>query len=331
MFLTTNAKAELESLATREPNSSCEVKAMEPGQQQEREMGGSGKSSANKTPLSSASQGQERGEHDSAKGGNEQLTNRAALRKGKWTVRQAAVVACLGLVLYQIVACCLVSLTFPNYLSCQVEEEEYTSRIIHYFNTGLLTLPEGATLRSYLADKLNCDPMRVTKKYAGASCLGRRVYHFHNRPQPTVAQIQLAKAELDLLEQRFRQRVEEGRSGGPNPSTSLLMNSFNYAAAQAQPTNAFASPAAALQALLMNLAAATAAASSPPAPLPQASMNSSSGILGMTQQQALQQSSVQSNAMASNAILEALGLQYVAHGHMVVALYFLCVGNSLTS
>lgn len=193
-----------------------------------------------------------------------------------------------------------------------MEEEEYTSRIIHYFNTGLLTLPEGATLRSYLADKLNCDPMRVTKKYAGASCLGRRVYHFHNRPQPTVAQIQLAKAELDLLEQRFRQRVEEGRSGGPNPSASLLMNSFNYAAAHAQPTNAFTSPAAALQALLMNLAAATAATSSPPAQVPQVNMNASSGILGMTQQ-ALQQSSVQSNAIASNAILEALGLQYVAY------------------
>jgi hypothetical protein len=168
-------------------------------------------------------------------------------------------------------------------------------------------------LRSYLADKLNCDPMRVTKKYAGASCLGRRVYHFHNRPQPTVAQIQLARAELDLLEQRFRQRVEEGRSGGPNPSASLLMNSFNYAVAQAQPnTNAFANPAAALQALLMNLAAATAttAAPSPPAQMQPVNINASSAILGMTQQ-ALQQSSVQSNAIASNAILEALGLQYV--------------------
>jgi hypothetical protein len=98
------------------------------------------------------------------------------------------------------------------FLLKQVEEEEYTSRIIHYFGVGLLTLPEGATMRSYLADKLNCDPMRITKKYAGASCLGRRVHQFRDRRTPTITEIQLAKAELDHLEQRFRMRVEEGYS-----------------------------------------------------------------------------------------------------------------------
>jgi hypothetical protein len=35
-----------------------------------------------------------------------------------------------------------------------MEEEEYTSRIIHYFNLGLLQLPEGQTLRAYISDKL---------------------------------------------------------------------------------------------------------------------------------------------------------------------------------
>ena len=58
------------------------------------------------------------------------------------------------------------------------EEEEYTSRIIYYFRNGMLQLPEGTTLRGYLAEQLNCDPMRITKKIAGASCLGKRVYHF---------------------------------------------------------------------------------------------------------------------------------------------------------
>jgi hypothetical protein len=80
-----------------------------------------------------------------------------------------------------------------------------------------LTLPEGATLRSYLAEKLNCDPMRITKKYAGASCLGRRVYHFQNRVHPTVADIQVAKAELDHLEQRFRARAAGEAGGGALP------------------------------------------------------------------------------------------------------------------
>jgi hypothetical protein len=95
MFLTTNTKPELESLSARDRNLSCIVREMEPGRQQESEMGGnddqSGKASANKAPLSCVSQGEEQGEHGSGKG-NEQLTNRAALRKGKWTVSQAVIV-----------------------------------------------------------------------------------------------------------------------------------------------------------------------------------------------------------------------------------------------
>jgi hypothetical protein len=137
----------------------------------------------------------------------------------------------------------------------QVEEEEYTSRIIHYFSTGLLTLPEGATLRSYLADKLNCDPMRITKKYAGASCLGRRVYHFRDRAQPTIAEIHLAKAELDHLEQRFRMRVEEGHSGIPLPPHPNMMMSMQQNTQILAPNSA--SQGIAFQSWLMGLAATT--------------------------------------------------------------------------
>ena len=53
---------------------------------------------------------------------------------------------------------------------------------VHTFSQlGLPFLPEGTTLRSYLAEKLNCDPMQITKKFAGASCLGKRVYHLCGR------------------------------------------------------------------------------------------------------------------------------------------------------
>lgn len=109
--------------------------------------------------------------------------DRSNLRKGKWTV----------------------------------EEEEYTSRIIHHFRAGLLTLPEGMTLRSYLASKLSCDPMRITKKFAGASCLGKRIYHLCERSQITINDIEIARIELAQLEQRFRLRVEHGQSGLPLP------------------------------------------------------------------------------------------------------------------
>jgi len=109
--------------------------------------------------------------------------DRSNLRKGKWTV----------------------------------EEEEFTSRIIHHFRAGFLTLPEGMTLRSYLASKLNCDPMRITKKFAGASCLGKRIYHLRERSQITINDIEMARVELAQLEQRFRLRVEHGQSGLPLP------------------------------------------------------------------------------------------------------------------
>jgi hypothetical protein len=135
-----------------------------------------------------------------------------------------------------------------------LEEEEYTSRIIHYFSTGLLTLPEGATLRSYLADKLNCDPMRITKKYAGASCLGRRVYHFRDRVHPTIAEIQVAKAELDHLEQRFRLRIEGGHSTASAAPIEITTNAPSDATA-AVPSAGLQNPQNLLQTMLLGLSA----------------------------------------------------------------------------
>ena len=58
-----------------------------------------------------------------------------------------------------------------------VEEETYVARVIQDFNTGYLNAPPGTTLRSYLSDKLNCDPMRITKKFTGDACIGKRVFH----------------------------------------------------------------------------------------------------------------------------------------------------------
>lgn len=87
--------------------------------------------------------------------------------------------------------------------------------MIQHFSAGLLTLPEGATLRSYLAEKLSCDPMRITKKFTGACCLGRRVYHLRDRPRASQAELEVAQAERDHLEQRFRVRLEHEVSGLP--------------------------------------------------------------------------------------------------------------------
>lgn len=53
------------------------------------------------------------------------------------------------------------------------EEQAYADRLIRDFEAGLLPLENGATLRAYLSRKLNCDPMRISKKFAGTKCLGK--------------------------------------------------------------------------------------------------------------------------------------------------------------
>lgn len=58
-----------------------------------------------------------------------------------------------------------------------VEEEAYVARVIQDFNSGFLNAPAGTTLRSYLSEKLQCDPMRITKKFTGDACIGKRVFH----------------------------------------------------------------------------------------------------------------------------------------------------------
>jgi hypothetical protein len=64
--------------------------------------------------------------------------------------------------------------------------------------------------------------MRITKKFAGASCLGRRVYHLCDTAPPTAADLERAKMELTQLERRFRLRVERGQAGLPLGDTMPL-------------------------------------------------------------------------------------------------------------
>lgn len=80
----------------------------------------------------------------------------------------------------------------------------------------MLQLPDGTTLRAYLAQKLDCDPMRITKKFTGTNCLGKRVYHSCERTTATYEVAKQAMDELAELEMRFRARLErnkEKRSG----------------------------------------------------------------------------------------------------------------------
>ena len=85
------------------------------------------------------------------------------------------------------------------------EEEAYANRLIQEFKSGLLPLTDGTSPRTFLSKLLKCDPMRITKKFAGNDCIGKQVYRrwefYFNRLTPE--QILQSRAELGELERRF--------------------------------------------------------------------------------------------------------------------------------
>lgn len=63
--------------------------------------------------------------------------------------------------------------TIPRSGKWTTEEENFAKRLIMEFESGLLRdCEEGCTLRAYLARRLNCAPMRISKKFAG-KCIGK--------------------------------------------------------------------------------------------------------------------------------------------------------------
>lgn len=89
------------------------------------------------------------------------------------------------------------------------EEEAYANKIIAFFNKGLIpNVEQGITLRTYLSDKLQCDPMRITKKYAGASCIGKQIFQTNVYTNPQyAAMLRDAENELKQLENNFHARI----------------------------------------------------------------------------------------------------------------------------
>lgn len=64
----------------------------------------------------------------------------------------------------------------------------------------------GITLRSYLSEKLHCDPMRITKKFSGNDCIGKQVFS-GSAPIHDDKTIKRCEAELKKLERIFILRL----------------------------------------------------------------------------------------------------------------------------
>ncbi|CAH0480819.1 unnamed protein product [Peronospora belbahrii] len=96
------------------------------------------------------------------------------------------------------------------------EEEAFTNMIIHYFKRGLLDVEDGTSLRWYLAKRLNCEAMRVTKKLKGNSSIGKQIFRSVENNTANRQAIRRAREDLSVVEARFLHSLN---AGGVGPGT----------------------------------------------------------------------------------------------------------------
>merc|ERR1711991_1131549 len=95
--------------------------------------------------------------------------------------------------------------------------------IIRDFQDGIIQSAEvGITLRSLLADKLLCDPMRISKKFAGKACVGKQVYNISNEFRLTPKELNERREALEALRLVFfdKVRLQQQKSRNRKVSSS---------------------------------------------------------------------------------------------------------------
>lgn len=96
------------------------------------------------------------------------------------------------------------------------EEENYANKLISEFKAGTLPLAEGTTLRTFLSKLLQCDPMRISKKFVGNKCIGKQVFRKREGDAipPEVAAAN--RAELAALETAYLNKIASSSSAKRN-------------------------------------------------------------------------------------------------------------------
>lgn len=106
------------------------------------------------------------------------------------------------------------------------EEEDFANKIIHDFKHGKLPLAEGTTLRTFLSKVLNCDPMRISKKFVGKNCVGKQV--FRGSHSVAVENFDYDNSELAELEKKFFSKLSQKSNSSSKSSTHYASNTTNF-------------------------------------------------------------------------------------------------------
>lgn len=101
------------------------------------------------------------------------------------------------------------------------EEETYARAVISDFNSGYLDAPIGTTLRAFLSTKLECDPMRVTKKFTKEDSLGKKVFRPAVQSNAKIAkEVEVAQRKVASLYQKWKRRVETQKEEADRKSSA---------------------------------------------------------------------------------------------------------------
>jgi len=144
------------------------------------------------------------------------------LRRGKWTAvsnktKRSSLLMLLFFVVLQYLFI-LYFILFPvsqSFISLYYiqEEETYANAIIEAFERGAIQGCEnGCTLRAYLSRNLHCQPMRISKKYAGKA-IGKQVFLSRLNVASERSMVSCNSETLKQLEFQFHMSVvQEGMS-----------------------------------------------------------------------------------------------------------------------
>lgn len=104
------------------------------------------------------------------------------------------------------------------------EEEAFANEIIESFKRGVIEhVDEGETLRSVLARKLCCAPMRISKKFPG-SLVGKMAFIKQDQPQEIVAHHRNKLKKMAAAHEKTIQGFDAGSKSVSKPAPIGIMN-----------------------------------------------------------------------------------------------------------
>ncbi|KAH7484124.1 hypothetical protein KRP22_005305 [Phytophthora ramorum] len=96
-----------------------------------------------------------------------------------------------------------------------IDEHKYAGMLMKQFQVGALPLADGLHLRVFMANMLQCDPLRVTKKYAGQAIGKQNFFYQRNKTYCYNLHVKLQK-QLSNLRNHYYWHVQYRCKFGPN-------------------------------------------------------------------------------------------------------------------